>query len=68
MHATTFLEVKDILPVTVSQNKTLSFGKESLETPSMSLEASLPGALELLAQPSKRLAVVAERPSVIPSS
>lgn len=37
---------KGILPIIVSQNKTLSFGKESLETPSISMEASLPGPAE----------------------
>lgn len=37
---------KGILPIIVSENKTLSFGKESLETPSISLEASLPGPAE----------------------
>lgn len=59
---------KGILPTIVSQNKTLSFGKESLETPSISLEAGLPRALESLAQPCRESAVVVERPSVVPAS
>lgn len=54
---------KGVLPVIiVSQNKTLRFGKERLQTPSPSLQASPPGHWSQLARLCSE-----QRPSAVPS-